>query len=173
MHARHRYLAFTILSEKEKIPREVAIRTIWQSVFRFFGELKASEFDLWIMAYDEIERKGIVRCSLGMVDLLRASLATVTEIDGKRAAFHVLGTSGTVKAATKKFLTKHEKVHKITEIEQKIELINVSGDVVRINPCGEIDILPDAKSRKISERTKSNFIGLTIFDLEILKKGSV
>ena len=169
MTVRHRYLAFKIWSE-DKISRELVIHAIWQSVVRFFGEFQASKFNLWVMTYNEAEGKGIVRCSLETVDLLRASLATITEINGRRTSFQIMGISGTVKAGTKKFLGKHEKVFTIPKIAQKLELIGISGDVARVTPTGEIDILPDTKSKKLIEETNTNFIGLTIFDLQVLKK---
>jgi ribonuclease P/MRP protein subunit POP5 len=48
--------------------------------------------------------KGIIQCSHAKVKETRASMAALTRINGKRATLHVLGTSGTVKRATEKFL---------------------------------------------------------------------
>ena len=49
----------------------------------------------------------------------RASLAALTRVNGKRATLHILGTSGTVKRVTEKFLQNHKVFEPKIEIKSR------------------------------------------------------
>jgi ribonuclease P/MRP protein subunit POP5 len=66
--------------------------------------------------------KGIIQCSHTRVKETRASLAALTRIGGKRATLHILGTSGTIKRVTEKFLQDHKVFEPKIETEsQRLE----------------------------------------------------
>jgi ribonuclease P/MRP protein subunit POP5 len=69
------------------------------------GDVTTGECDIKVLGFEG--STGIIQCSHTKVKETRASLATLTRVNGKRAILHVLGTSGTVKRATEKFLQNH------------------------------------------------------------------
>ena len=58
-----------------------------------------------LIRYDAQRNYGVLRCSHGALDVVRAAVASITGINEKQAAIHVLGVSGTLKALGKKFPT--------------------------------------------------------------------
>lgn len=100
---RRRYLALGVVSEQPVIKRDL-VDAVWNAVLQLFGEHGASQTDLSFIEYDSEKSWGIVRCSHRAVEMVRASIASVAEINGKPVAIHVLGVSGTLKALRRKAL---------------------------------------------------------------------
>jgi len=100
---RKRYLAFKVVSEQSVSKGDVA-DAVWNAVLQLFGEYGASQTNLALIEYDPEECWGIIRCSHRAVEMVRASVASVTEINEKPIAIHVLGVSGTLKALRRKVL---------------------------------------------------------------------
>jgi len=100
---RRRYLALKIMGE-QFIEKEDLIRALWDAVLQLFGEYGASCVNLSLIGYEAEGNYAILRCSHGALDMVRASIASMTEIKGKPVAIHVLGVSGTLKSLRKKFL---------------------------------------------------------------------
>jgi len=98
---RKRYLAFKIVSDQSVNKRDVA-DAVWNAVLRLFGEYGASQTNLALIEYDQEKCWGIIRCSHRAVEMVRASIASVTEINEKPVAIHILGVSGTLKALRRK-----------------------------------------------------------------------
>jgi len=98
---RKRYLAFKIVSEQPVNKRDVA-DAVWNAVLQLFGEYGASQTNLALIEYDQEKSWGIIRCSHRAVEMVRASIASVTEINEKPVAIHVLRVSGTLKALKRK-----------------------------------------------------------------------
>lgn len=101
LRAKKRYLAFELISEGP-VSRSDLIKEIMYSASSLLGDVTASECDIKVLGFEGW--KGIIQCSHTKVKETRASLATLTRVNGKMATLHVLGTSGTVKRATEKFL---------------------------------------------------------------------
>ena len=105
LRAKKRYLAFELISEgpasRIDLVKEVAF-----SASSLLGDVTASECEIKVLGFEDW--KGIIQCSHIRVKETRASLATLTRIGGKRATLHILGTSGTIKRATEKFLLDHK-----------------------------------------------------------------
>ena len=101
---RKRYLAFRIISEN-KVNYNDLSNTIWHSILNFLGEFGSSEADAWIIkeSYKEDEQIGLIKCSHISVEKVRAALALVQRIGDTRVIIQILGISGTIKAAKKKF----------------------------------------------------------------------
>ncbi len=101
MRERKRYISFEVLSA-EKIDRNELINEIWSSSSSLLGDVGASLCDLWVLDFDG--RRGILRCAHDKTAMVRAALATINSVHGIRVGIRVLGTSGTVKSITEKFM---------------------------------------------------------------------
>jgi len=100
-HAKRRYLAFQIES-LESFEKEEIRDAIWNSLIQLFGEHGASQSGLFLVEYDKQRKQAILRCSLKALSMVHASVASVTKIEDKPVAFHVLRISGTLRALNKK-----------------------------------------------------------------------
>ena len=100
---RKRYLAFRVASEHSANKRDVA-DAVWNAILKLFGEYGASQTHLALIEYNQEKRWGIIRCSHRTVEMVRAAVASITEINRKPVALHVLGVSGTLKALRRKVL---------------------------------------------------------------------
>jgi len=100
---RRRYLALKIISEQPVEGRDV-MNAVWKAVVQLFGEYGASQANLSLIECNSQKNYAIVRCSHTAVDMVRASVASITEMNGKPAVIHVLGVSGTLRALRKKAL---------------------------------------------------------------------
>ncbi|KXS40490.1 ribonuclease P [Methanolobus zinderi] len=96
-----RYLAFELIAEGP-VKRDDLIREIFSAAGSLLGDVGASECAIRLLAFEDM--KGVVRCSPERTSNTRAVLATIRDVRGTRVLFHVLGISGTVRAATKKYL---------------------------------------------------------------------
>ncbi len=94
---KRRYLALQL--ECEGIPAEREfIDAVWAAVTKLYGEVGASLTGLALINFDEEHKVAVLRVSLATLNMLRASLATITSIASKETSVHVLGVSGTLKA---------------------------------------------------------------------------
>lgn len=96
-----RYLAFELIAE-EAVSRDELIREIFSASGSLLGDVGSSECNIWLFEFEQ--NRGIISCQRENVWQTRAALATVTGIKGRRVCIHVLGVSGTVLGATKKYL---------------------------------------------------------------------
>lgn len=94
---KRRYLALQL--DVEGVPNEKELMdAIWGSVSKLYGEVGASLTSLALINLD-VERKiTVIRTSLETLNMVRASLASMTKIAGKDASVNVLAVSGTIKA---------------------------------------------------------------------------
>lgn len=100
---RRRYLALKVVSEQPVKGRDI-MDAVWKAVLQLFGEYGASQAVLSLIEWNPQGNYAIVRCSHSAVAMVRASVASITEINEKLAAISVLGVSGTLKALRKKAL---------------------------------------------------------------------
>ncbi len=101
---RRRYLALQIDSQEPLEPNSVS-DAIWNALLRLFGEVGASQAGLYMVRSDTEKKCAVLRCSHKALPMVRASVASITSIDGKRAAVHVIRVSGTLKALGRKMVT--------------------------------------------------------------------
>ena len=95
--AKRRYLALQLESEGLPTEREF-MDAVWAAVTKLYGEVGASLTGLALINFDFTRKIFVVRTSLVSLPMVRASLATVTNVAGKGASVHVLAVSGTIKA---------------------------------------------------------------------------
>ena len=98
---RRRYLALKLVSE-QSMSREDLMNTIWDAMIQLFGEYGASQTNLTLVKYNPERNYVIIRCSHEALGMVRASIASITEINGKPAAIHIQRVSGTLKALLKR-----------------------------------------------------------------------
>jgi len=105
MREKWRYVSFS-LELSENISASEAKEGIEKGIIRFLGELGASIAKPKVLEYDAQKREGIVRCETAGVGEVRAALALINNLAGKRCAVRTLKTSGTI-------LSLREKQHTI------------------------------------------------------------
>ena len=100
---RRRYLALKLVSE-QSMSRKDLMNTMWDAVIQLFGEYGASQTNLTLIKYNSERDYAIIRCSHKALEMVKASIASITEIDGKPVAIHIQRVSGTLKALLKRRL---------------------------------------------------------------------
>ena len=97
---RQRYILFQIIREEDfQIDQQEFLKSIWQSIWRYFGMKEANKIGLWLLELDE--NFGIIRCSDGTKEIVLTALALIKEVKGKRVILSPIKTSGTIKAIKK------------------------------------------------------------------------
>lgn len=102
---KRRYLSLKI--ETDQIINEQAILdAVYASLLRLFGEVGVSKANIKLIENFPEKNQLIIRCSHFMLEKVRASITSITEINKKQTAIHVLDVSGTLKALSKKIKKK-------------------------------------------------------------------
>ncbi len=151
-------MAFELDAEGEIDARDLTgeIRSCQASLF---GDAGVARNRLKLITFDG--RFGLLRCHHTHISETRAVLATIYSITGIRTAFRVKGVSGTIKAATEKYLPGLGRTSAEND-GRRIELEEVSGWIIHSHGR-EIDLSPDEKNRTKGSDTR--YLGLTSFDL--------
>ncbi|MDK2892915.1 Rpp14/Pop5 family protein [Methanohalophilus sp.] len=105
LRPQRRYIAFEVISENS-VSREGLLREIFPAASSLLGDLVSSQCEIRLLDFNY--PFGILRCLRGSEELTRAVLSIITSIDGNQAFIHVLGVSGTIRAATEKYIEKRE-----------------------------------------------------------------
>ena len=98
---KRRYLALEVASD-QPVDEQAVLDDVQSSVIRLFGEYGASKTNLKLITYIPEKRQFVICCSHKMLEKVRAAISTIIEINGRTAAMHVVGVSGTLKALSKK-----------------------------------------------------------------------
>jgi len=101
---RRRYLALRVVSEQPLHQKDIT-SAFWNNLLQLFGEYGASQVGFSLIDYNPQKSEAIVRCSHKALEMVRASIASITEINEKPAAVRVMGVSGTLRALRKKALS--------------------------------------------------------------------
>lgn len=94
---KRRYLALQLDCEGLPSEREF-MDAVWAAVTKLYGEVGASLTGLALINFDFERKIFVVRTSLASLQLVRASLVTITSVAGIDASVHVLTISGTLKS---------------------------------------------------------------------------
>ncbi len=100
MRQRRRYVAFELTDGKAG--KGDIMRAVGHSL-----QTRDPAFDrrmLKLVFHDVSSRRGLLRCGHKQVGELKAALTSIKKIGGKEASFVILGVSGTIRAAKRKFL---------------------------------------------------------------------
>ncbi len=98
---KRRYLAVKAEGKESFQGREV-FDAVWNALLQLFGEYGASQAELALIHDHKKSDYFILRCSRRALPMVRASIASITQIDEKPAVVHVIRVSGTLKALRKK-----------------------------------------------------------------------
>jgi ribonuclease P/MRP protein subunit POP5 len=104
LRKKSRYLAVLIEAE-EIVDGKQFSEAIWRSLLRLFGAYGASRSSMQVIECDAAKRYAIVRCFLPALRTVRAAIVSVTSVDNRLVAFHVIGVSGTLKSLRRKFIS--------------------------------------------------------------------
>jgi len=109
MKLRSRYLALKVDAPWHFSSREI-MEAIWSALIRLFGEYGASRTGLRLIDYDEMNQIAIVHVAHKEVETVRAAVASITQIESKPAAVHIIRVSGTIKALRTKLKAKVKRI---------------------------------------------------------------
>jgi ribonuclease P/MRP protein subunit POP5 len=98
---KRRYLALQIDIDVAPSWKEFT-DALWSAIVKLYGEYGASLTSLTLIDYDSEKKMAVIRTSLATVNLVRASLASITCLAGRNATVHVLAASGTIKALARR-----------------------------------------------------------------------
>jgi RNase P/RNase MRP subunit POP5 len=90
------------IDSDERFESKEIMDAVWSAVIRVYGEHGASQTWLGLIRYDAERGLAIVRVANAASDMVRAALATITEIRDKPASIHVVAISGTIKALSRR-----------------------------------------------------------------------
>ena len=74
------------------------LKSIWQSIWRYFGLKEANKIGLWLIELNLDEDYGIIRCSHQTKETIISALSLVREINGIKVILSPLKTSGTIRS---------------------------------------------------------------------------
>ena len=94
---KRRYLMVKVEADIPPSDREL-IDAVWASVTKLYGDVGASSTGLSLISFDAVRQISVIRVWLGALPMARASLATLTSINGRPVALHVISVSGTIKS---------------------------------------------------------------------------
>ncbi|MFW9900221.1 MAG: Rpp14/Pop5 family protein [Candidatus Thorarchaeota archaeon] len=90
---------FKIITEsKKEITQNSLIKSIWQSIWRYFGLKEANKIGLWLIELNLDENYGIIRCTHQTKEILISALSLVKAVNDTRVILVPKKTSGTIKS---------------------------------------------------------------------------
>lgn len=94
-----RYLEFQVHCESQVELGDV-VKAVWDAALGFAGSMGASKMDFWVMSdqFSDEEQCGVVKVNRHSEDELRAALALVDSIGGKKGFIEVTQVSGTLES---------------------------------------------------------------------------
>lgn len=160
LREKKRYIAFRLLSESsDPVDRKVLLDEIYFATQTLLGDSGSSEIGYRLMDFDGTQ--GIMRVNHGALELARAAMATVYVVKGARAHLVIHGVSGTIRAATEKYIVT-ENIASTNILSRQIRNGRISGTAVR-EKGDEIDIVPD--DREVLKRGNTRYLSLTSSDI--------
>jgi ribonuclease P/MRP protein subunit POP5 len=104
LREKNRYVAFELISDGRFDKKDVS-GSISRAFFGLFGEKGGSEANLWLIDWEKERSLGILKVAHRSLDSAMAALATLNNLGGEKVIVHVLGISGTLKSARKKYIS--------------------------------------------------------------------
>ena len=106
LRSKKRYIVFEVISEKP-IQYGELVGALWSSSISFLGELGTGKNELWIIQnlYDIKKQKGVIKCRNDAIELVRVCLMLIRIIGETNAIIKILGVTGTIDSAEKKYFS--------------------------------------------------------------------
>ena len=98
---RRRYIGVKVESQGTFEGRSLAA-ALSGSLVKLFGEYGASLADFRLVDYQPESNCAILRCSHKVLDMVRASIVALKDVDGEKTALRIVCVSGTLKALRKR-----------------------------------------------------------------------
>jgi len=96
---RNRYILFKIIHEGYlSLEHSDILKSIWKSIWRFFGMKEANKIGLWVIEIDLENEFGLIRCAHQTKEIIITALSLITEINGNKIILSPVKTSGTIKS---------------------------------------------------------------------------
>ncbi len=105
LREKQRYIVFELLSD-ETHDLGAVVDAVWETTLNLLGEHGVAEAEPWVLKdlFDVEQQQGAIRVHKDHVPVVRASLALITRINGTDTTVHVLGVTGTMDSAERKYL---------------------------------------------------------------------
>ncbi|MFX1511271.1 MAG: Rpp14/Pop5 family protein [Promethearchaeota archaeon] len=104
---RTRYLVIAYLG-----PNVLTDQQLWTSIsrslLRLYGEQGAARTGLYLIEHDSEKQQAILRATNKSINMVRATLCSIIEINGETILLFVTNVSGTIKGAKKKIIPLNE-----------------------------------------------------------------
>ena len=100
-----RYVVFELIGEGP-VEYGSVVNAVWTKLFELYGEFGTSDMDMWIIEnlFSMEKQKGVIKCSHKEVEKMRTALTLINIISEIKVIVNVLGVTGTIKSAEKKYL---------------------------------------------------------------------
>lgn len=104
LREKKRYIVFEVLSDREQELGAV-VDAAWSAMIDLLGEKGTAEANPWILKdlFDPELQRGGIRVNKDCVEEVRAALALITEMGSTDVTVQVLGVTGTMDSARKKY----------------------------------------------------------------------
>ena len=120
MRRKRRYIAFELIGGASKMDISWTINHV---LYAFKPEVDKTMLKL--VLYDMNSRRGLLRCNHRQVNEVKAAMLSIKEIGGEKASLKILGVSGTMKAAKRKFFCPlKQSINKCSCLEDIVTIIN-------------------------------------------------
>ncbi|MFB6154491.1 MAG: Rpp14/Pop5 family protein [Haloferacaceae archaeon] len=152
LRPRWRYLAVGIEAWPDAdVSRDSFQRDLWYAAQNLLGDPGSADADLTVLRFEFGDGAGetVVRTRRGYVEDARAALACVDEVDGHPVGLRVRGVSGTVRAASERYLGRRAGISEQRNV--------VFEDTART---------AYARDSALDVRGPSGFVGATELDFE-------
>jgi len=94
---RRRYVATVVEGSRTFAERDI-FDAVWTSLVQLFGEVGASQAELYLVEYDEEKGRVTFRCSHKSLEMTKASIAATTEVANQKASLRMIRVSGTLRS---------------------------------------------------------------------------
>ncbi|MGV9172256.1 MAG: Rpp14/Pop5 family protein [Promethearchaeia archaeon] len=100
---RQRYILFKMVKDQNKvsIKKRLLLKTVWSSIWRYFGLKGANKMGLWLVELDNNKNYGILRVSQHSKEMAITALSLIKNINGMPIILSTVKTSGTLKSLKK------------------------------------------------------------------------
>jgi len=96
-NTRRRYLLFKIHVQNYPLKRDI-IKNIIGKTVNLYGVKGFSIINPKLIQYNSKTKKGILRCRLEGLNMMRSTISLITKIEESQCAIEVLRVSGTIKS---------------------------------------------------------------------------
>jgi len=95
---RQRYILFKIIREDNAyFEQQEFLRSIWQSIWRYFGMKEANKIGLWLLEMNLEKNFIIIRCTHKTKEILISALTFLNEVNEKKVIISPIKSSGTIR----------------------------------------------------------------------------